>query len=244
MRKSFFNLSTLLLLAFVVPHTGRAQQATREGPQLFPITHGSPDDGLPQKLRARGTITRIDYAPPRCGELIFPATLEIKPDGRMSGYNHPFLYLVVPCLYQPQGAEKFLNQQVEITVRKQGADRQPCFYDVGSSRIDSRGVPFYCADREELLRAVVREPVPARKEPLEFAGTLEEGFTYRALVIFDQEQQWRPVAPLKLPSHHAGRVEWLNLKDFPELTKRPPNIRLKQFVFKVSGKKIVKVSGQ
>ncbi|HEX8492348.1 MAG TPA: hypothetical protein VF658_05865 [Pyrinomonadaceae bacterium] len=244
MRKSFFNLSTLLLLFFVMPGLCLAQQSTKADAQLFPITHGSRDDRLPLKLTARGTITRVDYAPPHCGELIFPATLEIKLDGKPNGYQHPFLYLVVPCLYQPQGAEKFVNQQIEITARKQGANRQPCFYDVGGSKIDSRGLPFYCAGREELLQAVMREPISAAKEPLEFAGTLEEGFTYRALVIFDETQEWRLIAPLKLPYHHAGRVEWLNLKDFPELTKQQPAARLKQFVFKVVEKKIIKVAGQ
>lgn len=244
MRKSLFNLSILALLALSMTSVSSAQPSKPADAQLFPITHGSRNDGLPQKLTARGTISRVDYAPPHCGELIFPATLEIKLDGKPSGYNHPFLYLVVPCLYQPEGAEKFLNQQIEITATKQDANRQPCFFDIRKSKIDSRGVPFYCADREELLKAVEREPVSALKEPFEFAGALEEGVMYRALVIFNQAQEWRTVSPLKLPFHHAGRVEWLNLRDFPELTKRQPDSRLKQFIFKVVGKKTVKVSGQ
>lgn len=245
MRKSLFNLSIMALLAFSLTSVSPAQQSKPADTQLFPITHGSQTDGLPQRLTARGTISQVDYAAPRsCGELIFPATLELKLDAGLSGYNHPSLYLVVPCLYKTDGAEQLLNQHVEITVTKQDAKARPCFYDIGSSKIDSRGVPFYCADREELLKAAMRGPISTPKEPLEFSGALEEGFTYRALVIFDQAHEWRPVAPLKLPYHHAGRVEWLNLQDFPELTKRPPDSRLKQFIFKVEEKRTVKVSGQ
>jgi hypothetical protein len=244
MRRRVFKFSLLMLLAFSLACVCPAQQAMRTRPQSFPITHGTRTDGLPQRLTARGKVTRVHYAPPACGELIFPATLEIKLDGKLRGYQHPFLYLVVPCLYQAEGADKFLNQHVLINAVKQTARRRPCFYDIGESKLDSRGVPFYCADREELLRAVMPEPVAAPQEPLEFAGTLEAGHTYRALSIFDQAQEWRPVAPLKLPFHHAGRIEWLNLTDFPELTETPPGSRLKNIVFRVVEKKIAKVSGQ
>ncbi len=233
-----------MLLAFSPASWGAAQPAMRVRPQSFPITHGTQADGLPQRLTARGVVTRVHYAPPACGELIFPATLEIKLDGKLRGYKHPFLYLVVPCLYQAEGADKFLNQRILINAVKQTARRRPCFYDVGDSKLDSRGVPFYCADREELLRAVMPEPVSAEPELFEFAGTLEEGRMYRALSIFDQEQEWRPVAPLKLPFHHAGRIEWLNLKDFPALTETPPSARLKNIVFRVVEKRIAKVAGQ
>jgi hypothetical protein len=244
MRRRVFNVSLLMLLALSLVRLCPAQQAMQAKERLYPITHGSKADGLPQRLTVRGTVTRVHYAPPACGELIFPATLEVKLDGKLRGYNHPFLYLVVPCLYQAEGADKLLNQRLEINVAKQVAKRRPCFYDTGESRLDSGGVPFYCASREELLKAVMPEPVSTPTEALEFEGRLTEGTTYRALSVFDETEQWRPVASLKLPFHHAGRIEWLNLEDFAELTETPAGSRLKKIVFKVMEKKIAKVYGQ
>lgn len=244
MRKSLFNISILALLAFSMASLCQAQQATQANTQLFQITYGSETDGLPLRLRASGIITQVDYAPSRCGELIFPATLEIKLDGKVSGYSHPFLYLIVPCLYRPEGAEKFLNQRVDVIAAKQDENRRPCFFDTGKTSIDSRGVPFYCADRKEILKAVAGHPVSSRKEPLEFAGTLEKGITYRALVVFDETQQWRLVASLKMPRHHAARVEWLNLNEFPELSKPSSGSLLKRIVLKVEAKETIKVAGQ
>jgi hypothetical protein len=244
MRKSLFDISIMALLAFTTTSLCPAQQATQADSQLFPIIYGSETDGLPLRIRASGTISQVDYASARCGELIFPATLEIKLDGKVSGYNHPFLYLIVPCLYRPEGAEKFLNQRIEIIAIKQDENRRPCFFDTGKTGIDSRGVPFYCADHKEILKAVSGHPVSSRKEPLEFTGTLEKGITYRALVIFDEAQEWRLVASLKMPRHHAARVEWLNLKEFPELSKQPSGSLLKRIVLKVAEKETIKVAGQ
>jgi hypothetical protein len=244
MRRRVFNVSLWALLLLSLAGLCAGRQATQAKQRLYPITHGKKADGLPQRLTARGTVTRVHYAPPRCGELIFPATLEVKLDGKLRGYNHPFLYLVVPCLYQTEGADKLLNRRLEINVAKQVANRRPCFYDIGESSLDSGGVPFYCASREELLKAIMPELVSTPTEAIEFEGTLAEGATYRALSIFDETQAWRPVAPLKLPFHHAGRIEWLNLKDFSALTETPAGSRLKKIVFRVIEKKIAKVYGQ
>lgn len=245
MRKSAFNFPILILLAFLLADVCPAQQTTATRQQLFPVVYGKPDDGLPPTLTARGTIKQVDYASPRsCGELIFPATLKIKLDDTSRGYRHSFLYLVVPCLYRPEGAEKFLNQRIEITATKQTATKRPCFFDIGKTRINSRGLPFYCAKREELLNALMHSAVSSAKEPIDFTGTLEEGSTYRAQVIRERARDWQTVMRLKLPRHHAGRVEWLNLKEFPQLNKPQSCSLIKQFVFKVAKKEIVKVAGQ
>jgi hypothetical protein len=242
MRRSVFNLSILMLLAFSLIASCPAQQATQTDPPKFPIVSGSKTDGLPQKLIVRGTITQVSYSPPHCGELIFAATFEIKLDGKLSSYDHPYLYVVVPCLYQPDGAEKFLNRHVAIAVTKQEEKRQPCFFDVESNRINSNGLPFYCAEREELLKAVANIPNPS--SPIVFEGWLKEGNTYRALVAYDLDQEWRTVVPLRLPFHHAARIEWLNLKDFPRLNKPESGVYQKQFVFEVVEQKTGKVEGQ
>lgn len=244
MRKSVCSLSLLLLLTLSLTGMCPAQQATEDDPQTFPIVYGSKTDGLPQKVMVRGTITRISYSPPHCGELIFAATLEVKLDGKLRGYPQRFIYLVVPCLYQPEGAEKFLNRHIEIAATKQNKDGQACLVDIKTGKINSGGVPFYCVDREELLQKIMGNVSATTTEPIEFAGTLEKGSTYRALVTRDQEQGLQLVTPLKLPLHHAARVEWLNLKEFAELGKRSATTQRTQIVFKVVEKKSVKVSGQ
>lgn len=245
MRKRVFNLSVLTLFVFYLTAIRcPAQQTMQTASQVFPILDGRKLDGLPRKLTARGTISRVDYAPPHCGELIFPTTLEIKLDAELSDYKYPFLYLVVPCLYRVEGAEGLLNKRVEIIATKQEADARRCFFDIKTSKIDSGGLPFYCARREELLQAVAHEPASSVREALEFTGTLEKGTTYRALVKRDRTNEWHTVSRLKLPYHHAGRIEWLNLKDFPELNKPSRGPLLKHFVFKVTEEEVYKVSGQ
>jgi hypothetical protein len=244
MRRSIFQLSILTLLAFSQASLCAAQQTTAAGKKSFPIVRGRKGDGLPRRLMARGTVSRVDYAPPRsCGELIFAATVEIKLDEKPDGYEHPFLYLVVPCLYQPAGAQGFLNRHVEVAASKPDETARPCFFDIKQSAIDSKGLPFYCAKREELLRGLMSEPLSSQAEPVEFAGTLEKGTTYRAEVRREEAKEWRLSVPLKLPFHHAGRVEWLNLKEFPELAKGPSGAPRKRIVFKVVGRTIFKVAG-
>jgi hypothetical protein len=241
MRKGFSNLSISMLLAFLVTAPCLAQQATQSDTQTFPIVYAGQTDGLPLKLAARGTISQVNYAPPRCGELIFAATFEIKLDGKLSGYNHPFLYLVVPCLYQPKGAEKFLGQHVLITAIRQNENRQPCFFDIESNQINSRGVPFYCAEREDLLKAISNS---SSSLPVEFEGTLEKGSTYRALVTCDKDEEWRTVVPLRIPFHHAARIEWANLHEFPKLYKAKEDDCQRRIIFKVVARETIKLSRQ
>lgn len=242
MRNKVFKKSILMLLTFSIIAPCPAQQATQTDPPQFPIVSGSKADGLSQKLAARGTITRVNYSPPHCGELIFAATFEIKLDDKLSGYDHPYLYVIVPCLYQPAGAEKFLNRHVWIMVTKQEEKRQPCFFDVESNRINSNGLPFYCAEREELLKAVVSNSTSSA--PVEFEGWLEKGVTYLTLVACDQEQEWRTVVPLRAPFHHAARIEWDNLSEFPQLNKAKGANCQRRIVFKVFARETVKVAGQ
>ncbi|MDT5060535.1 MAG: hypothetical protein QOH63_994 [Acidobacteriota bacterium] len=238
MRKNVFNLSVLSLLACSIIAPTLAQQAAQP---LFPIVYGGKTDDLPEKLTVRGTISQVNYAPPRCGELIFAATFEIRLDGKLRGYNHPFLYLVVPCLYRPEGAEKFLGQHIEITATKQYEKRQPCFFDIESNRINSKGVPFYCVKREELLKSVTGSSTVS---PVEFEGWLEEGSTYHALVTCDKDEEWRTVVSFRVPFHHAARIEWTNLSDFPQLKKAKRDDCQRRITFKVIARETVRVSGR
>ena len=86
--------------------------------------------------------------------------------------------------------------------------------------------------------------VSGTEEPAEFKGSLEEGRTYRAVVVCDKDHQWRPLIPIKVPYHHAARIEWLNLKDFPELMKADPHDCRRRIVFKVVSTQTVMISRQ
>lgn len=68
----------------------------------------------------------------------------------------------------------------------------------------------------------------------EFTGELEKGKVYRAEIEFDEKSnEWQTVKLLKLPFHHAGRIEWMNIKSFNFLQTSKQKI-----VFKVISKKI------
>lgn len=68
----------------------------------------------------------------------------------------------------------------------------------------------------------------------EFTGDLEKGKVYSAEIEFDEKyKEWRLVKSLKLSFHHAGRIEWTNLKRYNLLQNSKQKI-----VFKVISKKI------
>lgn len=68
----------------------------------------------------------------------------------------------------------------------------------------------------------------------EFTGELEKGKIYRAEIEFDGKyNEWQTIKSLKLPFHHAGRLEWTNIKSFNLLQNSKRKI-----VFKVISKKI------
>lgn len=236
---SVFKYSILLILAVGAAGSALAQQDVQS--RRSPIAFGKSADSLPSRMMISGTISRVDYAPPACGELIFAATVEVKLDVKVSGYNDAFVYLVVPCLYEPKGADTFLNRRVELTVTKQNENRQPCFYDRGATSIDSRGLPDYCAERADLLKAVGSAP---SSDAIEFEGVLEKGNRYRALVICDRAGEWHTAVRPKAPYHHAARIDWLNLAEFPQLTIPKNTECQRRIVFEVASKRTVKVSGQ
>jgi hypothetical protein len=236
-----FRVSSAFLIALLMSMSSFGLPTRHSGPQLLPIALGEKGDGLPKKLTVLGKIARVDYAPPACGELIFAATVEVKLDVKVIGYDDAFVYLVVPCLYRPKGADTFLNRRVELTATKQDDNRQPCFYDRGGTSIDSRGLPYYCAERGDLLKAV---GAPPASDAIEFEGTLEKGNSYRALITCDRAGEWHTAVRPKAPYHHATRVEWLNLVEFPQLTIPKNSECQRRILFEVASKRTVKVSGQ
>ncbi|MEK7722801.1 MAG: hypothetical protein AAB336_00475 [Acidobacteriota bacterium] len=73
---------------------------------------------------------------------------------------------------------------------------------------------------------------------IDFAGDLQKGKSYSAEIAFDEKfNEWQTVKRLKVPFHHAGRIEWSNLKDFVIL-KNPDEKKCNRIVFKVVSKKI------
>jgi hypothetical protein len=180
----------------------------------------------------------VEYALSPCGESIFAAAFEIKLKGKLKGYDHPFLYVVVPCLYQPEGAEKPLNRSIKLAVEKQNS-RLPCFFDDPSYGIDSGGLPYYCAGREEILQAIAHKPVSSA--PVEFKGTLEWGSRYRAQLTYDRDGVWRTRIRVRVPYHHAALIEWTNLGKFPQLDKAKTAGGQPWIVFKVLSREIVRL---
>ncbi|MDT4965822.1 MAG: hypothetical protein QOJ64_559 [Acidobacteriota bacterium] len=239
MRMSVFKSSILLILAVAAAGSALAQQDVQS--RRFPVAYDKSADSLPSRMTISGKISKVDYAPPACGELIFAATVEVQLDVKVSGYNDAFVYLVVPCLYRPKGADTFLNRPVELTVTKQSENRQPCFYDRRSTSIDSRGLPYYCAERADLLKSI---GPAATSDAVEFEGALEKGNSYRAFVICDRAGEWHTAVRPKAPYHHAARVEWLNLSEFPQLTISRNSKCQRRIVFQVETKRTVKVFGQ
>ena len=73
---------------------------------------------------------------------------------------------------------------------------------------------------------------------IEFAGDLQKGKSYSAEIEFIENfAEWKTVKPLILPYHHAGRIEWSNLKDFVML-QNPKDKQRNRLAFKIIAKKV------
>jgi hypothetical protein len=73
---------------------------------------------------------------------------------------------------------------------------------------------------------------------IEFAGDLQKGKSYSAEMEFNEKfAEWKTVKPLNLPFHHAGRIQWNNLKDFVRL-QNSKDKQCNRIAFKVISKKV------
>ena len=81
----------------------------------------------------------------------------------------------------------------------------------------------------------------SRQETVEFAGLIQKGITYRAEVSYDKKQGWHTSVRLRLPNHHAGRIEWVNLSEFPTLGKPGEGSRRLRIRFELVSRQVVKV---
>jgi hypothetical protein len=69
---------------------------------------------------------------------------------------------------------------------------------------------------EEIVKFRAKNPPIERIEPqiIDYEGTLEEGKTYRGIVYSTKRQALSLAVPLKIPFHHADRIEWVNQAKF------------------------------
>jgi hypothetical protein len=66
-----------------------------------------------------------------------------------------------------------------------------------------------------------------------YEGTLQAGKIYRATVTGDRRFGLSLVPPLRVPIHHAARIEWTNLGEFRALRRLRNSSRERQIVFSV-----------
>lgn len=83
-----------------------------------------------------------------------------------------------------------------------------------------------------------------QSEPVEFAGLIQKGPTYRAQISYNKEDGWRTVVKLRVPYHHAARIEWVNLGEYPTLDKPGDHPQRQRILFDLVSREVVKVSGQ
>lgn len=68
---------------------------------------------------------------------------------------------------------------------------------------------------------------------INYEGTLQAGKVYRATVRGDRQLGLSLTPPLRVPIHHAWRVEWINLSRFRALLRLRDSSREQQVVFSV-----------
>lgn len=76
---------------------------------------------------------------------------------------------------------------------------------------------------------------------LPFNGTLTAGECYRAPIVFETDGTFRLVTPLWVPPHHAGHLEWTNLRQLPQLRRVAATPPTSAVVFRVLSRRIDKV---
>lgn len=84
----------------------------------------------------------------------------------------------------------------------------------------------------------------SQQQPVEFDGLIQKGPTYRAQISYDKNQGWRTVVKLRVPYHHAARIEWVNLNEYPEIDKPSEDTRRQRVLFDLVSREVVKVPGQ
>lgn len=111
-----------------------------------PIVYAKENDGLPNKIKAKGEIVEASVSGIYCGTVATGGTLKIRLAERIKNYNNDFLYVVVLCLAGAEN-ENLVGQNIEFEVKK--ITEFPYKFGVLlSNGIDSNGSPFYLSTVE------------------------------------------------------------------------------------------------
>ena len=106
------------------------------------IYYAEDRDSLPESFEFKGTV--VERSPVNaCGGTWFGGTLKIKPLKNISGYTPEYVYAIVECLDQID--KGLVGKTVRVKVTKAYAGDKPCNCEEIQNRIESDGVPFYCA---------------------------------------------------------------------------------------------------
>jgi hypothetical protein len=145
-------ISGLILISFLLAAHGSNTPQTFElhselqgepqNDQEFPVIYGKKDDGFPDRVNLRGTITKVSFARD-CGLVHAGGVLHIKVARTAPGFNSEHIYVVAPCLLGPEGEEQYEGKVVCMSVKKMKLGDM-CHSDYIHNNIDSKGVPFYC----------------------------------------------------------------------------------------------------
>jgi len=125
-------------------------------------------------------------------------------------------------------------------IRNGDWDTQPRVVAIGILRNKSRRDFEWYQYRFELIRleSIQRDDA---EEINTFGGTLRSGMTYRGMVRTDKDSGLSFELPLRILPHHAMRVEWTNLDQFPVL-KSLRGRQQQQIVFRVASDEVRQVS--
>jgi hypothetical protein len=147
--KTIFVLLTVVLTTGISHPSSSARQtdkisSVRDERKSGPVRiyYGKDKDSLPESFDLTGTVVQQTLAP-ECGDVMFGSTLKIRPSQKITGYSPEFVYVVVLCMSEI--SRDFIGKTVNMHVKKSYAGEHPCECELIQNRIDSQGIPFYCA---------------------------------------------------------------------------------------------------
>jgi hypothetical protein len=111
------------------------------GQKKHRVIYAKENDGLPDKINAKGEIVDTSIYTEYCGIVGTGGTLKIKLTEKIENYNYDYLCVVVLCVAGKEN-ENLMGKSFEIEVRKM--TKYPFSFQVGlSNPLDSKGIPFY-----------------------------------------------------------------------------------------------------
>ena len=158
----------LLCVAFLsvvaVPQQSQKVQDQLTRPRFVsgpvPIVFGKRNDGFPEKMIARGTISDLTFSDAACGVIAWAGTVKIRLTESIPGYDHDDVFVMLPCFpdFEKYGRERerYLNRAVSLEVSKlypeynfgllTNVRKVPCAFEIINNSLDSKKTPFYCTN--------------------------------------------------------------------------------------------------